>query len=103
MAAHREALRLEAQHMLNPVHRVQGVSHEVMHRLKGVSPPVWAGGAAVLLALLTRRRRHKARDKGGLSQLIRLGVLLAPVIKMAWSHRPAPDKPAPPATSTRGW
>lgn len=107
MATHREALRREAQHLLNPVQRMHGVSDDVMHRLKNAGPPLWAGGAAVLLALLTRRRRRKGKDKSSLAQLIRLGVLLTPVIKMAWSHRPSTDKPArpstPPATPPANW
>lgn len=104
MATHREALRREAQHILNPVQRMHGVSDDIMHRLKNAGPPLWAGGAAVLLALLTRRRRRKHKETGSLAQLIRLGVLLTPVVRMAWSHRPSTDKPAPPSSSPpRTW
>lgn len=87
METHREALRREAELMLNPMQRVHDASDNVAQRLKSISTPVWVGGAALLLGLVTRRKRRGGGGGGRLSQLIRLGVLLAPVAKMAYQHR----------------
>lgn len=91
LEAHRDMLQVEVENLWQPMHRMHDVSDTVRDRLKTVPPPVWAGGAALLLLLWSRRggqRRPPRRSgEGGGSRLIRLVVLLAPLIRMVWSHR----------------
>lgn len=97
LEAHRDMLQVEVENLWQPVHRMHDVSDTVRDRLKTVPPPVWAGGAVLLLLLWSRRggRRPQRRSgEGSGSRLIRLVVLLAPVIRMVWSHRRSPSRQA---------
>ncbi|BAP44593.1 hypothetical protein NJC40_09410 [Pseudomonas sp. 21LCFQ02] len=89
MEMHRQEIRHESTQVLQPLRRVRGMAQGLPGSLGIRHAPLWGVGAVALLGFLGGRGANKPprQGGGGLARLIRLGVTLMPLIKLAIQSR----------------
>jgi hypothetical protein len=92
MEMHRQEIRQESANLLQPLRRMRGASHNWQGALGIKHAPLWGMGAVTLLGFLTGRgakgsKSAKVSSGIGLVRLVKLGVGLMPVIRLALAAR----------------
>lgn len=82
MEMHRQEIRQESNNLMQPLRRVRGMTHDWQGTLGIKHAPLWGMGVVTLLGFLSGKRTKGSRS-GGLGRLIKLGVTLMPVIRLA--------------------
>ncbi|WP_433736365.1 hypothetical protein [Pseudomonas putida] len=81
MEMHRQEIRHESAHLLQPLQRVRGLTQNLQEGFGIKHAPLWGVAAVTLLGFLT----GKGARGGGISRLTRLlqlGATLGPLIKL---------------------
>ncbi|HEF4761628.1 TPA: hypothetical protein SAN82_004085 [Pseudomonas putida] len=81
MEMHRQEIRHESAHLLQPLQRVRGMTKNLQNGFGIKHAPLWGVAAVTLLGFLT----GKGARGGGISSLTRLlqlGTTLGPLIKL---------------------
>jgi hypothetical protein len=81
MEMHRQEIRQEVGHVLQPLHRVRGMGQNLQDGFGIKHAPLWGMAAVTLVGFLTGKGA-KSGGVGGLTRLIRLGTSLGPLIKL---------------------
>ncbi|WNW10671.1 hypothetical protein RRX38_05710 [Pseudomonas sp. DTU_2021_1001937_2_SI_NGA_ILE_001] len=92
MEMHRQEIRHESTQLLQPLRRVRGMAQGLPGSLGIRHAPLWGVGAVALLGFLSGRgagKGDRARTSSGLARIVRLGVALMPLIRMAIQSRRA--------------
>jgi hypothetical protein len=89
MEMHRQEIRHESTHLLQPLQRFRGIRSDWKGALGVRNAPLWGVGVAAILGLFSGRAaktRHsnKASTAGS---LVKLGITLFPLIKVAIANR----------------
>ncbi|MNO63326.1 hypothetical protein D3C76_540320 [compost metagenome] len=87
----RQQLVHETQQLLRPLAQVRNLGQSVRQQLSGHTPLLAGTGGALLLALLTGKHRR-------LGQLLKLGLVLAPLLLNLRQAKKAEDHAPPPTT-----
>jgi len=82
MEMHRQEIRHESQQLMQPLHRVRGMTQNFHDGLGIKHAPLWGVAAVTLLGFLTGKGA-KGGGVGGLTRLVRLGTSLLPLLKLA--------------------
>ncbi|MFJ4143221.1 hypothetical protein [Pseudomonas sp. NPDC089734] len=90
MEMHRQEIRHESAHLLQPLQRVRGLKNDWQGALGIKHAPLWGVGAVALLGFLGGKGARSGRVST-LSRMIKLGVTLLPLLKVALQNRT--DKP----------
>ncbi|MEZ1318406.1 hypothetical protein QIW53_20475 [Pseudomonas fluorescens] len=87
MEMHRQEIRQESSQLLQPLHRVRGLTQNLHGGLGIKHAPLWGMAAVTLLGFLTGKG---ARSGGtsGLTRLVRLTTTLGPLIKLVMNSSP---------------
>ncbi|VEF12099.1 Uncharacterised protein [Pseudomonas fluorescens] len=80
MEMHRQEIRQEAGQVLQPLHRMRGMTQNLQSGFGIKHAPLWGVAAVTLLGFLTGKGAKSGG--GGASRLIRLGTTLGPLIKL---------------------
>jgi len=78
MEMHRQEIRHESAQLLQPLHRVRGITQNLQDGFGIKHAPLWGVAAVTLLGFLS----GKGAKNGSLTRLVRLGATLAPLIKL---------------------
>lgn len=81
MEMHRQEIRHESQHLLQPLQRVRGMTQNLQDGFGIKHAPLWGIAAVIGLGFLTGKGA-KGGGIGSLTRLARLGVTLGPLIKL---------------------
>ncbi|GAB6405692.1 hypothetical protein [Pseudomonas sp. MHK4] len=82
MEMHRQEIRHESRQLLQPLHRLRGMSQN-LHEGFGIKhAPLWGVAAVTLLGFLTGKGTRSGAGLGSLTRLIRLGTTLGPLVKL---------------------
>lgn len=81
MEMHRQEIRHEAGQVLQPLHRMRGMSQNLQGGFGIKHAPLWGVAAVTLLGFITGKGA-KSGGVGGLTRLIRLGTSLGPLIRL---------------------
>lgn len=87
MEMHRQEIRQESGQLLQPLHRVRGMTQNLHSGLGIKHAPLWGVAAVTLLGFLT----GKGAKSGGVSsvtRLVRLATTLGPLIKLVLQGSP---------------
>ncbi|CAI8826249.1 YqjK-like protein [Pseudomonas donghuensis] len=76
---HRQEIRHESGHLLNPLTRLRAMGDSLQGGLGIKHAPLWGIGAVVLLGFLT----GKGARSGSVSRLVKLATSLIPLLKLA--------------------
>lgn len=87
MEMHRQEIRQESSQLLQPLRRVRGMTQDWQGTLGIKHAPLWGVGVVSLLGFLSGRGAKSGR-RGGLSRIVKLGVSLLPVIRLALQGPP---------------
>jgi hypothetical protein len=82
MEMHRQEIRQESTNLLQPLRRVRGLGQDWQGALGIKHAPLWGMAAVTLLGFLSGKGAKGARS-GGFTRMVKLGVSLLPVIRMA--------------------
>jgi hypothetical protein len=81
MEMHRQEIRHESAQLLQPLHRVRGMTQSLHEGLGIKHAPLWGVAAVTLLGFLTGKGA-KSGGVSSLTRLIQLGTSLGPLIKL---------------------
>lgn len=81
MEMHRQEIRHESAQLLQPLHRVRGMSQNLHNGFGIKHAPLWGMAAVTLLGFLTGKGA-KSGGTGSVTRLVRLGTTLGPLIKL---------------------
>ncbi|NUT75568.1 hypothetical protein HNO86_10975 [Pseudomonas sp. C1C7] len=90
MEMHRQEIRNESAQLLQPLHRMRGMTQNLHEGLGIKHAPLWGVAAVTLLGFLTGKGA-KSGGASSLTRLVRLGATLGPLIKLVMqgsSRRP---------------
>ncbi|WP_122317356.1 hypothetical protein [Pseudomonas cichorii] len=86
MEMHRQEIRHESAHLLQPLQRMRGLRNDWQGALGIKHAPLWGMGAVALLGFFSGRGAKSGRTST-LSRMIKLGVTLMPLLKVALQNR----------------
>ncbi|GFM87689.1 hypothetical protein PSCICO_30880 [Pseudomonas cichorii] len=86
MEMHRQEIRHESAHLLQPLQRVRGLKNDWQGALGIKHAPLWGMGAVALLGFFSGRGA-KSGQTSALSRMVKLGVTLLPLLKVALQNR----------------
>ncbi|MCU1758315.1 hypothetical protein NTD84_01070 [Pseudomonas sp. 14P_8.1_Bac3] len=81
MEMHRQEIRQESTQLLQPLHRVRGMTQNLHDGFGIKHAPLWGMAAVTLLGFLTGKGA-KSGGASSLTRLLRLGTTLGPLIKL---------------------
>lgn len=81
MEMHRQEIRHESAHLLQPLQRIRGMTQNLHDGLGIKHAPLWGVAAVTLLGFLTGKGA-KGGGTGSLTRLARLAATLGPLIKL---------------------
>jgi len=81
MEMHRQEIRHESQQLLEPLHKMRGVTTNWKEHLGIRHAPLWGVAVVSVLGFLTGKGT-KSKGVGGVSRLVGLATGLLPLIKM---------------------
>ncbi|MHC8306694.1 hypothetical protein [Pseudomonas sp. PB3P13] len=81
MEMHRQEIRQESAQLLQPLHRVRGMSQNLQAGFGIKHAPLWGMAAVTLLGFFTGKGA-KSGGPGSVTRLVRLGTTLGPLIKL---------------------
>jgi hypothetical protein len=89
MEMHRQEIRHESTHLLQPLQRLRGIRHDWKGALGVRHAPLWGVGVAAILGMFSGRAAKTRRsDKAStVGSLVKLGITLLPLIKVAMQNR----------------
>ena len=82
MEMHRQEIRHESAQLLQPLHRVRGMTQSIQGGFGIKHAPLWGVAAVTLLGFFTGKGA-KGGGIGTMTRLVRLGAGLIPLIKLA--------------------
>ena len=82
MEMHRQEIRHESAQLLQPLHRVRGITQNLQDGFGIKHAPLWGVAAVTLLGFLTGKGAKNGGGLSSLTRLVRLGATLAPLIKL---------------------
>ncbi|MCF5715258.1 MULTISPECIES: hypothetical protein [Pseudomonas syringae group] len=86
MEMHRQEIRHESTQLLQPLQRFLGIRHDWKSALGFRHAPLWGVGSVALLGFLSGKRAKTGRTSL-LGRLLKLGITLTPLIKVAMQSR----------------
>ncbi|MBI6852442.1 hypothetical protein AAIM60_19665 [Pseudomonas lijiangensis] len=86
MEMHRQEIRHESAHLLQPLQRMRGLKSDWQGALGIKHAPLWGVGAVALLGFFSGRGA-KNRQASTIGRLVKLGVTLLPLLKVALQNR----------------
>ena len=81
MEMHRQEIRQESAQLLQPLHRVRGVTQNLQDGFGIKHAPLWGMAAVTLLGFFTGKGA-KGAGVSSLTRLVRLGTTLGPLIRL---------------------
>jgi hypothetical protein len=87
MEMHRQEIRQESSQLLQPLRRVRGMTQNWQGTLGIKHAPLWGMGVVTLLGFLSGKGAKSGRS-GGFGRIVKLGVSLLPVIRLALQGPP---------------
>lgn len=85
MEMHRQEIRQETTQLLQPLHRVRGVTQNLHDGFGIKHAPLWGMAAVTLLGFLTGKGA-KGAGASSLTRLIRLGTTLGPLVRLVMQN-----------------
>jgi hypothetical protein len=82
MEMHRQEIRHESAQLLQPLHRVRGMTQNLQDGFGIKHAPLWGVAAVTLLGFLTGKGAKNGGGLSSLTRLVRLGTTLGPLIKL---------------------
>ncbi|WP_349969394.1 hypothetical protein [Pseudomonas caspiana] len=82
MEMHRQEIRQESTNLMQPLRRVRGMTTDWQGALGIKHAPLWGVGVVSLLGFLGGKGAKGSRP-GGLTRIVKLGVSLLPIIRLA--------------------
>lgn len=82
MEMHRQEIRQESTNLMQPLRRMRGMTQDWKGTLGIKHAPLWGMGMVTLLGFLSGKGAKGSRT-GGFGRLIKLGVSLLPVVRLA--------------------
>lgn len=82
MEMHRQEIRQESTNLLQPLRRVRGMTTDWQGTLGIKHAPLWGMGLVTLLGFFSGKGAKGSRA-GGLGRLIKLGVSVLPIVRLA--------------------
>ncbi len=83
MEMHRQEIRHETAHLLQPLQRMRGLKNDAL----GIKhAPLWGVGAVALMGFFSGRGARN-RQASTIGRLVKLGVTLLPLLKVALQNR----------------
>jgi hypothetical protein len=89
MEMHRQEIRHESAHLLQPLQRFRGMRSDWKGTLGIRHAPLWGVGVAAILGMFSGRatkNRHSGKAST-VGSLVKLGITLLPLIKVAVQNR----------------
>ncbi|MCD5993588.1 hypothetical protein KDX38_08140 [Pseudomonas sp. CDFA 602] len=86
MEMHRQEIRHESTHILQPLQRFRGIRHDWKSALGLRHAPLWGVGSVALMGFLSGKRVKTGRTSF-LGRIIKLGITLTPLIRIALQNR----------------
>ena len=85
MEMHRQEIRQESSTLLQPLRRVRGMTTDWQGTLGIKHAPLWGMGIVTLLGYFSGKgaKGTKGSRTGGLGRLIKLGVSVLPIVRLA--------------------
>ena len=87
MEMHRQEIRHESGQLLQPLHRVRGMTQNLQGGFGIKHAPLWGVAAVTLLGFLTGKGA-KSGGAGSLTRLVRLATTLGPLVKLVMGSQP---------------
>ncbi|WP_223472007.1 MULTISPECIES: hypothetical protein [unclassified Pseudomonas] len=87
MEMHRQEIRQESAQLLQPLHRVRGMTQKLQDGFGIKHAPLWGVAAVALLGFLSGKSA-KSGGVNSLTRLVRLGTSLGPLIKLVMQGAP---------------
>ncbi len=82
MEMHRQEIRQESSNLMHPLRRVRGMTQDWQGTLGIKHAPLWGMGVVTLLGFFSGKGA-KGRRAGGFTRMVKLGVSLLPIIRLA--------------------
>ena len=82
MEMHRQELRHESSQLLNPLRRARHMAHDLPGSLGIKHAPLWGMGLVTLLGFFSGKGTKGSRA-GSISRLVKLGVSVLPIVRLA--------------------
>ncbi|EGH33092.1 hypothetical protein VT47_10135 [Pseudomonas syringae pv. syringae] len=86
MEMHRQEIRHESAQLMQPLQRFRGIRHDWKSALGFRHAPLWGVGSVALLGFMSGKRAKTGRTSL-LGRLLKLGITLTPVVKVAMQAR----------------
>ncbi|WP_426138880.1 hypothetical protein [Pseudomonas sp. DWP3-1-2] len=87
MEMHRQEIRQESSQLMQPLYRMRGMSQNWQGALGIKHAPLWGMGVVTLLGFLSGKGARSG-GSGGFGRILKLGVSLLPVIRLALQGPP---------------
>lgn len=89
MEMHRQEIRHESTHLLQPLQRFRGIRKDWKGALGIRHAPLWGVGIATVLGMFSGRaaKTRRSNKASTLGSLVKLGITLLPLIKVALQNR----------------
>lgn len=89
MEMHRQEIRHESTHLLQPLQRLRGMRNDWKGTLGIRHAPLWGVGVAAILGMFSGRatKTRHSHKTSTLGSLVKLGVTLLPLLKVAVQSR----------------